>query len=121
MTLPMPTRGPYKSQRSGGDNRHQISGANGRQIAILWRDEHTKANSDLIIAAFNAATAAADLGFDPIAAVQALPELLRVLNGVEEWVKFFHGQAGWDEYTKSPEVKALRASLAAARTRKEAP
>ena len=45
-------------------------------------DEMEQANMDLIAAAFNSATAAHALGFDPIAAVQALPKLLALVLDV---------------------------------------
>lgn len=64
---------------SNADATVYVSGPNGKAIAFVDRQrasgEHL-ANSDLIAAAFNAATAAADMGFDPIAAVEALPKLL---------------------------------------------
>lgn len=41
------------------------------------------ANSQLIVAAFNSATAAQDMGFDGIKAVEALPGLLKVIQGIQ--------------------------------------
>jgi len=42
------------------------------------------ANADLIVAAFNAAQEAKEMGYDPVAAVEVLPELLKALeDGVD--------------------------------------
>lgn len=41
------------------------------------------ANSQLIVAAFNSATACADMGYDGIKAVEALPELIRAIRECE--------------------------------------
>jgi hypothetical protein len=52
--MPKFTKGPWKATTSRC-NRRQISGANGKQIALIWRhgSEETHANECLIIAAPN--------------------------------------------------------------------
>lgn len=57
------TQGPWRSSISK-NNRLQISGDNGRQVCIVWRDEYSEANARLIAAA---------------------PELLEALKEVTEW------------------------------------
>ena len=59
-------------------NRVEICHHGGAQSLGLPRDE-VLANANLIVAAFNAATTAEDMGYDGQAAVEALPELLRAL------------------------------------------
>ena len=60
-------------------NRVEICHHGGATSLGLPREE-ILANADLIVAAFNAATTAENIGYDGQAAVEALPELLRVLH-----------------------------------------
>lgn len=77
-----------------------------------------EANRDLISAAFNAATAAADLGFDPIGAVQQLPMTMQVLGLIQGHVSAAIAQMG-DKHGKLNQIGVLvDRALAAARTRK---
>ena len=45
-------------------------------------------NSELIATAFNAATAAEDMGYDGQAAVEKLPELLALVVGIRDAIDF---------------------------------
>ena len=65
-------------------------------------------NAVLICAAFNAAQKAKEMGFDPIGAIEALPELL---NALANTVHHFDGEA--------EDMYEARSALKAARTRKE--
>lgn len=84
----MPTRGPVEIP----DNPFQCDQVfvNGTLICDVagevGDDPEVDANMALIAAAFNSSTAAADLGFDPVAAIEALPELLKKLvdDGCED-------------------------------------
>jgi len=90
--LPMPTRGPVLIEHDhwlvdpDHDERFGVTSVavNALDTAYIPCDQtatkESEANAHLIAAAFNAATAAADLGFDPIAALEALPELLKAIE-----------------------------------------
>ena len=80
-----PTEGPWQYQEESDTYTHIVRGPNNRFICQLPQDTTGKSEAiaRLIAAAGTAAQAAKDLGFDPIAAVEALPELLEVLeNGI---------------------------------------
>lgn len=75
--------------------------------------ETVAANRDLIAAAFNSATAATDMGFDPIAMVEQLPAMLLLIQNLE---------CDCREYKDGSTETCDRCKiLAAARTRQEAP
>lgn len=76
------------------------------------------ANADLIAAAFNAAEAARQLGFDPIAAILALPKLLAACELA------VNGTAGERDCSNDDECgiwPAICDALSAARTREVRP
>lgn len=83
--LPMPTRGPVRIVEARGSRGelcyHNLVDSCARSILMVpaWEGDG-KVNADLIAAAFNAATAAQDMGFDPIGAVEALPTLLETVR-----------------------------------------
>ena len=127
----MPTRGPVKATIfENARAAHDQVGAfgwsvssvgdcfNGGRVADVGRAfpdgsttglpgcvEVSEADGLLIAAAFNAATAAADLGFDPIGAVGALPALLESLMSIRD-------ECGY------PTAAHAEIALAAARTRR---
>lgn len=89
MTLPMPTRGPvvFDTEVVGDSWPGPISaqcdelftwGMDGEEGVYFYH----QADIDLIAAAFNAAEAARHMGYDPIAAIQAVPALLRLAESV---------------------------------------
>lgn len=111
--LPMPTSGPVVSVHGDDETlatvnieyKEPIAELKGRGPGHLAEEN---ANADLIAAAFNAATAATDLGFDPIGAIEALPELLRA---AKDAMPELHDNEAWCE-------EPIRTALSAARTRK---
>ena len=131
----LPTRGPVEVFYND-EARHPFMvvarASNGRGLTVATLPEITQpgletgstggtivagmgaANAELVAAAFNFAEEARKLGFDPIAAVEALPELLRALNDIAEWSENLVSCSG-DEF---PGCHGLaRSALAAARTR----
>lgn len=120
--LPMPTRWPCK-----------LGGCSGRVIVKdgygsegLIADFDLLVNAKLGLAAFNAATEAADMGFDPIGAVQALPELLRAIDAVQPMIERLYAEAMAHSSCMAmiadcgtTAIKTVEAALAAARTRRE--
>jgi hypothetical protein len=144
MTLPMPTRGPVYA--SGAIHLVKGNGDRGRieewcggvcpveNDAVRYRGEvcsiqsatciggigpqEAEANSVLIAAAFNAAEAARQLGFDPIAAILALPKLLAACELA------VNGTAGERDCSNDDECgiwPAICDALSAARTREVRP
>lgn len=111
--LPMPTRGPWSKARlytmlrwwrknCPWDDEDMSVPQDERE----YRDiDDSEGNINLLYAVSIAATEAADMGFDPIGAVQALPQLLRAARMTDD------GTAGFRPATVS--------ALAAARTRRE--
>lgn len=139
---PRPTRGPVKIDISTeiclglpmtryrlywtsdyGPSEIPLSDVNGKT-------PQAEANADLICAAFNAATEAADLGYDPIEAVRALPKVLTALWDLLEALDYaktnckprgavgrFFFEVGPDDHDHGMTTLA-RAALAAARGEK---
>jgi hypothetical protein len=129
--LPMPTRGRVECGKLTTTSCGDIISVRGRWLQIArsgnryaagfmfcavagGREDQHEANVTLCAAAFNAATAAADLGFDPIAAVEALPELLKALNDIAAWSDGPEVGAWFDN---PGDAELARTALAAARTR----
>lgn len=134
MTLPMPTRGPIDAPTHINGYMGYCVECEGATLATvhlleLWAsdDEFTQsragqptavANQALIAAAFNAAEAARQLGFDPIAAILAMPKLLAACELA------VNGTAGERDCSNDDECgiwPAICDALSAARTREVRP
>lgn len=72
------------------------------------------ANARLIAAAGTAATAAEDMGYDGIAAVEALPELLEALKDLTLAYKALRKRAGYDGDDPSDSIDLAEAAIAKA-------
>lgn len=86
-SLPMPTRGPVDGHKSYTRYGEIITRDFLNRVANVCHPgmgptEETTANIDLIAAAFNAAEEARKMGYDPIAAVQAVPKMMKALTQV---------------------------------------
>lgn len=120
----MPTMGPvHVLYLRTGQHGHEVRVApNGRIVARLPRSgEWREADADLIAAAFNAATEARAMGFDPIGAVQALRSLLALLTTTVDETTCFCDDRTACGGTKPCWQCRVRETLAAARTREETP
>lgn len=81
--------------------------------------DQCETNAHLICAAFNAAHEARKLGFDPIGAVEALPELLEALEFIDGLSCNYEPDLPMPAEHVNLLLKELRAALDKARTRKE--
>lgn len=77
------TRGPIKWFPDGECAIAWIVGPDGKRLAepYTYREKaEVEANCDLIVAAFNAATALADAGYDAMDALEKLPQMVEALR-----------------------------------------
>lgn len=145
--LPMPTRGPvlatgavhlvkgngdrggaeewcgdvYQVEGNGVKYRGGVCNLQSATCIDGIGPQEAEANSVLIAAAFNAAEEARKMGFDPIAAIQALPKVLDALGTLLKGADSVGGYE-WDadeEFYGGRELASI--ALAAARTRKATP
>jgi hypothetical protein len=80
-----PTGGPWEFDLELGAADSFVWGPDGDAVAIMGARasvEEKKANARLIAAAGTAAQEAKEMGYDPVSAVQALPELLDTLRAI---------------------------------------
>jgi hypothetical protein len=82
-----PTGGPWECDLELGAGDSFVWGPDGDAVAIMGARasaEEKKANARLIAAAGTAAQEAREMGYDPVAAVEMLPELLDNLGALAE-------------------------------------
>jgi len=82
-----PTGGPWEFDLELGAGDSFVWGPDGDAVAIMGARasaEEKKANARLIAAAGTAAQEAREMGYDPVAAVEMLPELLDNLGALAE-------------------------------------
>ena len=132
MTLPMPTRGPisktrlyyalrHNSKNNVCDDDDYFDDKNDPERGYGDPYYNNQADIDLIAAAFNAAEAARQMGYDPIAAIQAVPKMLDFIIGLEDAAA---DQDLWaDSLRREWKMIGLGSSdtLSAARTRQATP